>query len=49
MFGPYALNNRERNEVDDFCNKCFELFLFYFLLAYFSWYIAFYYAGILVE
>lgn len=49
MYAPYYLNlNRRYNdEVDDFCNKCCELFLFYFILAYVSWYIAFYYVGIL--
>jgi hypothetical protein len=47
MIGPYVLNNRERNEVDDFCNKCCELFLFYFIFAYGCWYLALYFKGIL--
>jgi hypothetical protein len=40
MFAPYQINDRDRNDVNDICQRICELFIFYFILAYVSWYIA---------
>jgi hypothetical protein len=37
MLAHYRLD--ERNEVDNMCGKICELFIFYFILGYLSWYL----------